>query len=101
MSIKNTHKAMQAGYGMCPIDSAYSGPLERHHIRGRKVKDYNKPWNVVYLSPNSHTLVHEGKIIIERWIMTTEGKELIWRNAGDDMVSCMNEAVHIVKRSNS
>jgi len=78
VSKKNKHKAMAAGYGECPVDKTYSGPLVRHHIRGRNVRDWNKGWNVVYVSPNTHALIHEGRITIDGWFLTSSGRELIW-----------------------
>jgi len=33
-----------------------------HHINGRKVADANGHWNLSYLCPNCHRLVHEGKV---------------------------------------
>lgn len=78
MSKINKHKSMMNGLGKCPIDNSYNGPLDRHHINGRKIPKWDEDWNIVYLSPNSHRLVHEGEIIIEGWFQTSSGRELFW-----------------------
>ena len=87
MSKKNKHRLMMSGNCSCSIDSDYTGPLEKHHINGRTVKNCDDTWNIVYLSPNVHRLVHEGKIIIEGWFMTSDGRELIWHKESDKSIT--------------
>ena len=53
--------------------------LECHHIHGRKIKDFNKSWNLCYICSNCHTEIHKNLINIEGWVQTTIGKQLLWR----------------------
>lgn len=52
--------------------------LEEHHIKGRKIPDANKEWNLCYICSNCHTDTHKGLIIIDEWVQTTLGRQLIW-----------------------
>ena len=54
--------------------------LEEHHIEGRDITKPNHPSNVCNICPNCHYKVHLGKIIIEQWVTTTHGKELLWHH---------------------
>jgi len=58
--------------------------LVEHHINGRKISDAEKWWNKAHICDNCHKLVHSGKIIIEKWCSTTNGKELLWHCAGEE-----------------
>jgi len=58
--------------------------LEDHHIEGRKIKDWNKPFNRVNICPTCHRNVHEGVVEIEGWFSTTSGRELFWHKIGED-----------------
>jgi uncharacterized protein YlaI len=70
-----------------------------HHINGRKIKDYNKPWNRAAICDNCHRLIHEGNIIVEGWFMTTEGRRLIWYNEGEKSLTDNNSSPYIIKRT--
>ncbi len=99
MSKKNKHIAMNCGHGKCPIDNSYNGPLVRHHIRGRKIKDWDKDWNIVYVSPNTHQLIHEGQLIIEGWFMTSDGRELFWHWKNQESITGNDAKPHIIERN--
>ena len=58
--------------------------LESHHIDGRNIKNYNKEFNVCHICPNCHNKVHWGDIIIEQWVMTTVGAQLLWRSCNEE-----------------
>jgi hypothetical protein len=98
MSKKSKHKLMTSGYEKCPIDKEYSGPLIRHHINGRAVDDWDGPWNVAYISPNTHQLIHEGRLIIEGWFMTTDGMELIWHRTEDESITGRESTPPLIER---
>ena len=83
MTKKNYRKFKRSGTEKCPI-SGYLGPLVEHHINGREVRDADKPWNIAWISPDSHDLIHAGKIVIEGWVSTTDGRQLLWHYAGED-----------------
>jgi hypothetical protein len=99
MTKKSKHRAMASGAGKCPIDAEYTGPLVRHHINGRKVKDWDADWNIAYVSPNTHQLIHEGQLIIEGWFMTSDGRELIWHWKNQESITGKNAIPHIIERS--
>lgn len=65
--------------------------LVSHHIFGRDIPNFNKPWNLADICPNCHILVHSGEIIIEGWFSTTEGRELLWHYKGEEGIT-ENEA---------
>ena len=55
--------------------------LVLHHIAGRKIPNWNKPWNEVWLCSDCHFELHSqfpNRIVIEEWISTTNGRELVW-----------------------
>ncbi len=91
---------MTDGTQKCPIDKEYCGPLIRHHIHGRDIPDWDEDWNVAYVSPNTHQMVHEGKLIIEGWFFTTKGYELIWHWTGDQGITGVEAHPHKIERKN-
>lgn len=99
MSKEKIHKAMMTGHGQCPIDHNYKGPLDKHHINGRNVRNWDSSWNVVYISPNVHRKIHEGEIIIEGWFSTSEGRQLIWHKKGEISLTGRDSIPYIIKRS--
>lgn len=58
--------------------------LEEHHIRGRKIPNHNHPSNLCYLCPNCHSQCHYGLIIIEDWVSSSNGKELLWHKKEEE-----------------
>lgn len=100
MSKKNLHKLMTSGNEKCPIDKEYCGPLIRHHINGRDAPNWDADWNVVYISPNTHQLIHEGRIIVEGWFMTTDGRELIWHWKDEKSITGRESSPPLIERNN-
>ena len=75
---KKSQRAMaRSGTAICPI-CFERHLLVLHHIFGREVTGWNKPWNEVLLCSNCHFDVHHGNLIIKGWVMTTEGRVLQW-----------------------
>tara|TARA_R110000868_G_scaffold95639_2_gene262916 strand:- start:416 stop:703 length:288 start_codon:yes stop_codon:yes gene_type:complete len=70
--------------------------LVQHHIRGRKIKDANNPFNLTNICSNCHTKVHHGIIIVEKKCMTTDGIKLIWHYYKDETITGDNAAVHLL-----
>ena len=68
----------RSGFAKCPVTGTYVKLVE-HHIKGRNIPNPNHPSNIVWLSPNAHDAVHSGDIIIEGWVMTSNGLELCWK----------------------
>lgn len=52
--------------------------LETHHINGRNIPDFDLPFNLCDICANCHNKVHYGMIVIEKWVMTFSGRELLW-----------------------
>ncbi len=77
---------MRSGSNKCPVCTV-KVKLCEHHINGRKVPMANDPWNIVWLCPNCHDMVHAKDIIIEAWFKTTTGRELIWHLSGEDSIT--------------
>jgi hypothetical protein len=50
-----------------------------HHIRGRKINDFNGHHNLCYLCPNCHRLAHEKKIAINAMISLDKYIENRWK----------------------
>lgn len=82
MNQKLQKKMNNSGKRECRICKK-SEILIEHHIHGRDIPDYNNSWNLCYICSNCHTKVHHGLVIIEGWISTTDGLELIWHKQGE------------------
>ena len=52
--------------------------LQEHHIAGRDIPNPHHTTNIANLCPSCHFKVHHGILIIEKWMLTTEGRKLIW-----------------------
>jgi len=70
--------------------------LVEHHINGRKFQNYNVWWNLAYICSNCHNKVHHGIIIIEKWVQTTRGKELLWHYANEVGVTNESAICHLI-----
>jgi uncharacterized protein YlaI len=95
MSIKKRKLLNSTGKCYCDICNQKE-ILEDHHINGRKIPNYNNPANRCNICPNCHTKVHKGLIIIEQWLMTSEGLKLFWHEADKDSFSGWNSKPYIV-----
>ena len=98
MSIKNRKKINASGKYPCDICKNIEF-LESHHINGRKIKNYNKPWNIANICPSCHYKVHLGQIIISGWFDTTNGKELIFNKINESKIVDSESTPHIIKTS--
>ncbi len=83
MSKLDRRKAARSGTSPCPI-CHLARALVEHHIDGRVGPDSEKPWNKAYICPSCHDDVHAGKIVLEGWVYSTEGKILAWHRAGEE-----------------
>ena len=82
MSKKNVRKYKRTGYESCPICNCHA-KLVQHHIHGRKVRDSEKPWNLLWLCPTCHDFVHDGTYIIEGYYQNT----LVWHKKGEESIT--------------
>lgn len=70
--------------------------LQEHHISGRNIPNPNHPSNLCAICSNCHTKVHHGQIIIEKWVQTSEGKELLWHSVDGNSFSGCDSKPHII-----
>jgi len=79
----------------CEICNIKNIILDTHHIQSRSKEGNNKKYNLCYLCPNCHRLVHEGKIILEGRYLTSNCKlgytELIWRYSNEKSIDDLNK----------
>lgn len=67
-----------------------------HHILGRKIRNHNHPSNIANLCSNCHRKCHEGLIIIEGWLKTSNGLQLFWHSVEEESFSGMNSKTYII-----
>ena len=91
---KSKRKANRSG--KCPCDICKEPQiLEEHHIRGRKIPLANARSNKTYICANCHNKVHYGLIVIEGWVMTTSGAELVWHKEGEEGLTGSDAKPHV------
>ena len=73
--------------------------LEEHHIRGRKIKNANQPFNLANICPNCHFKIHLGEYIIEDWMKSTNGRLLVWHKKEEDSITGNDAIPHIIKKT--
>jgi hypothetical protein len=84
---KKTRKLQNVSGKMpCPI-CQIKNFLVIHHINGRDIPQAEFDHNLASICPSCHTKVHYGEIIIEKWIMGSNGKELIWHRKGESSIT--------------
>lgn len=91
-SIKNRNASGEQKCDMCG-DIQF---LQEHHIRGRKIKNYNQPFNLANICPNCHVKIHLGEYIIENWISSTSGRILLWRKKNEKSLTGSDAIPHII-----
>ena len=82
MSKKVIKVANRSGKQKCPI-CGQQEILVEHHLEGRDIPDANHPSNLCYICDNDHRKIHLGRIVIEGWFQTTNGKELLWHSVDE------------------
>ena len=82
MSMDAKRKMARSGLLLCPLCDKPRALVE-HHIHGRAVPDWNKPCSKAYICAACHDDVHSGKVVVEGWVSTTQGKILAFRRAGE------------------
>jgi len=73
------------------------GILTEHHIEGKDIPNPNHSSNLCNICPNCHTNIHFGIIQIEKWVQTSNGKELIWHIKGEDGFTEEEAKPYIIK----
>jgi uncharacterized protein YlaI len=97
MSRAALRKSNGSGNGSCDVCNEV-GFLEEHHIRGRKIQNYNQPFNIANICPNCHFKIHLGEIIIENWATSTGGRILLWHKKGEKSVTGDDAVPHIIAK---
>ena len=93
MSVKKRKTINRSGKARCDICEKRSF-LERHHVNGRNVCQPDHPSNIANICPTCHTEVHYGKVIIEGWVQTTAGKELMWHLKDEESFTGSDASPH-------
>jgi heterodisulfide reductase subunit B len=70
--------------------------LHTHHIQGRNILNSEHFSNLVDICPSCHNKVHMGEIIVERWVMTSDGIDLMWHKKGEDSFTGENASPHLI-----
>ena len=96
MAKKHMRKKNASGQFECDICGEIEY-LEEHHIRGRKIKNANKPFNIANICPNCHFKIHLGETIVENWTTGSGGRMLIWHKKGDPSITGDDAIPHIIK----
>ena len=96
MARKNVKKKNASGQFDCDV-CGETEFLEEHHIRGRKIKDAHKPFNIANICPNCHFKIHLGEIILENWTNSSPGKLLLWHKKGEPSITGDDAIPHIIK----
>jgi len=86
MSLKSLRLAARSGTLRCEI-CGEKRLLVKHHIHGRDIPFKNRKWNLCWICASCHDEIHSGRMILEGRIMTSEGKKIIFRRIGEDMIA--------------
>lgn len=97
MKKKNRRKLNRSGKEPCQICKV-PRVLVEHHIHGRDIPDSNASWNLCNVCSNCHMDLHTGTIIIEDWVMTSDGMRLSWHLPGESGITGENAKIHIFKK---
>ena len=77
MTLKQRRLANRSGKQFCAICQEQT-ILVTHHIDGRKIAKFNHMDNLVDICTDCHIRTHNNLIVIEGWVSTTRGRELIY-----------------------
>lgn len=85
--MKNSTKQLKASGCSCCEICKNPNILVTHHINGREIPNANHPSNLVNICANCHNDIHYGKIIVEKWVMSTGGPILFWHKKGEASIT--------------
>jgi hypothetical protein len=95
LSKKHNKKMNLSGKAICDI-CGETEILVRHHIEGRDVPYANQAYNLCDLCSNCHTKIHNGHLIVEKWVMTTNGKSLIYHSVDEPSLTGNDSTPYII-----
>jgi transcription elongation factor Elf1 len=88
---KKTRKVINRSGKISCLICNKSTVIQDHHIRGRDILNAEHPDNIAAICGSCHDEVHTlgpdkktGIIVIEKWVMTSSGRELIWHKNGEE-----------------
>ena len=70
--------------------------LVSHHILGRDIPNPNHSSNIANICGSCHNQVHREIVIIERWVKTTNGLELLWHKNDQPSFSGQDSKPYII-----
>ena len=95
--IKQKIKKIMNRSGICKCDiCGQKEILVIHHINGRDIPNYNHPSNRCSICSNCHQKCHEGLIVIEKWLMTSNGIRLFWHSENKESFSGENSSPYLI-----
>jgi 5-methylcytosine-specific restriction endonuclease McrA len=72
------------------INKKYRRLVEVHHIKEKNEGGSNDDYNLVPVCSNCHSKIHIGLINPQKWLFTTSGWKLSWKdNAGKEHLGKM------------
>jgi len=77
LTIKSRKEINKSGKAYCNI-CGNQDILVCHHINGRDIPNPNHPSNLTNICACCHNKIHYNIIIIEKWVMSTDGLKLLW-----------------------
>jgi len=80
---KKNRKVINRKGGSCCDICKEPHILVSHHINGRDIPNANHPSNLCNICSNHHAEIHYGNIIVEKWLMTSDGMRLFWHKKGE------------------
>ena len=93
---KKTRKIInRSGQRECPICNQKEILVE-HHIKGKNIPNANHLSNLAYICDNCHRKIHEGIIILEKYVQTTSGLELFWHKNGTESMTGENARPYLI-----
>ena len=73
--------------------------LDAHHILGRKIPNFNHSSNIASVCQNCHRKIHKGDIIVEKWVMSSSGLQLLWHCQEDDSFTDEDSIPYLIPNS--
>lgn len=61
-----------------PNKKKFRNVVECHHIIEKNNGGSNDPCNLIPVCSNHHSLIHEGKIKLDKWFFSTKGWVMHW-----------------------
>ena len=83
---------------ICEVCQGTYSKLITHHIQSKSHGGTSKRNNLTKICAQCHMLVHDGKIVIEKKVMTTVGIKVIWRIPETETITGCLPQVYVMKQ---